>query len=118
MKKTEQNLRNGFTLLEVLVVVVISIVVIMFAAPAYKKTQEKNRYIAAQGILMDLGNGVKMVKMEYPSLSDGTSRQVTTSNMQPYSDLSTAIAGSTVIKWMATNKYISPISLVSKDIVP
>ena len=113
MKKTERNLRKGFTLLEVLVVVIISIVVIMFAAPAYKKTQEKNRYIAAQGVLLDLANGVKMVRTEYPNLSDSTSRSVTTSNMQPYTDPSTAISGSTVIKWMITNKYISPIPFTS-----
>ena len=42
-------MKKGFTLLEVLIVVVIAVSVAVFAVPAYKKTQDKNRYLAAQG---------------------------------------------------------------------
>ena len=52
------NKRAGFTLLEVLVVVVIAISVTAFAVPAYKKTQERSKFLAAQGVLLDIGNAV------------------------------------------------------------
>lgn len=51
--------KKGFTLLEVLVVVVIAITVMAFAVPAYKKSQERNRFFAAQGVLIDLGTAVR-----------------------------------------------------------
>lgn len=56
--------RKGFTLLEVLVVVVIAISVTAFAVPAYKKTQEKNKYLAAQGVLLDLGAAVQALRAD------------------------------------------------------
>ena len=56
--------RNGFTLLEVLIVVVIAVSVAAFAVPAYKKTQEKNKYLAAQGVLLDLGTAVRALRAD------------------------------------------------------
>ena len=53
---------KGFTLLEIMIVVVIAVSVAAFAVPAYKKAQDRNRYLAAQGVLIDLGNGVKMLR--------------------------------------------------------
>lgn len=56
--------KNGFTLLEVLIVVVIAVSVAAFAVPAYKKTQEKNKYLAAQGVLLDLGTAVRALRAD------------------------------------------------------
>lgn len=55
---------NGFTLLEVLIVVVIAVSVAAFAVPAYKKTQEKNKYLAAQGVLLDVGTAVRALRAD------------------------------------------------------
>lgn len=61
--------QNGFTLLEVLIVVVIAVSVAAFAVPAYKKTQEKNKYLAAQGALLDLGTAVRALRADI--MADG-----------------------------------------------
>ena len=95
---------GGFTLLEVLVVVVIAVLVVVAAVPAYKKTQEKNRYMAAQGVLMDLANGVRMVKAEYPSLTTNAI-QVTGNDASSDPDPTS----NNLVGWMMSNKYISQI---------
>ncbi len=56
--------KRGFTLLEVLVVVVIALSVAVFAVPAYKKTQDLNNYTAAQGVLLNLGSAVRNLQMD------------------------------------------------------
>ncbi len=56
--------RAGFTLLEILVVVVIAISVTAFAVPAYKKTQERNNFLAARGVLMDLGAAMQAMRSD------------------------------------------------------
>lgn len=66
--------RKGFTLLEVLVVVMIAAVVTMFAVPAYKKAQDKNRFMAATGVLVDLANGAKMYRESYPDRKISSAR--------------------------------------------
>lgn len=63
--------KNGFTLLEVLIVVVIAVSVAAFSVPAYKKTQEKNKYLAAQGVLVDLGTAVRSVRADLASDNPG-----------------------------------------------
>ncbi len=57
--------RHGFTLLEVLIVVVIAVSITAFAVPAYKKTQERNKFLAAKGVLQDLGNGVRTLRADF-----------------------------------------------------
>lgn len=61
------HMQRGFTLLEVLVVVVIALSVAVFAVPAYKKTQDLNNYTAAQGVLLDLGSAVRSMQMDLSS---------------------------------------------------
>ena len=75
---------RGFTLLEVLVIVVIALSVTVFAVPAYKKTQDLNNYSAAQGVLLDLGSAVRNLQMDVHSAGKAdwpldTSIQVTSS---------------------------------------
>ena len=60
--------RVGFTLVEVLVVVVIAVSVTAFAVPLYKKTQERNRFLAAQGILMDLSTALQSLRADFISV--------------------------------------------------
>lgn len=63
--------QKGFTLLEILIVVVIAVSVAAFALPAYKKMQDRTNFMAAQGLLVEIGNGLKMLQEElsfnYPS---------------------------------------------------
>jgi prepilin-type N-terminal cleavage/methylation domain-containing protein len=94
--------KKGFTLVEVIVVVIISLVVVSFSFPVYKKTQERNRYMAAQGVLVDLANGVRMLKAENPTISFSGS---VTSN----ATTSDSLTASNAIPWMMANKYINPI---------
>lgn len=100
--------RKGFTLLEVLVVIIIAILVFSFSVPVYRKTQEKNRYLAAQGVLIDLANGTRMVRAEYPSISSGT-LAVTSNGGSGTEDLT----GPNAVAWMMEHKYINPIRFES-----
>lgn len=56
--------KKGFTLTEVLIVVVIAITVTAFAVPAYKRTQDKANYTAALGWLMQIGSAVQALRMD------------------------------------------------------
>lgn len=58
------NRRKGFTLLEVLVVTVIAASVLLFAVPAYKRSQDKSLYTAALGVLMELRGGVLAMRQD------------------------------------------------------
>ncbi len=103
--------KNGFTLLEVLIVVVIAVSVAAFALPAYKKTQEKNKYMAAQGILLDLGSAVRAVRadMSSGSFPSGSSPvQVTTSwnsTAAPANEITSSNANYELFR----RKYMAPI---------
>jgi len=54
--------KKGFTLVEVLIVVAISLSVLIFAVPTYKKTQAKIRHEAAIGVLINVGEAVNIVR--------------------------------------------------------
>lgn len=56
--------KKGFTLTEVLIVVVIAVTVTAFAVPAYKRTQDKARYNAAAGVLAQLGAAVQALRTD------------------------------------------------------
>ena len=61
--------KAGFTLLEVLVVLIIVTSVFAFALPSYKRTQDKNAYTAAVGVLTDLGMSLKMFRQDLAAVS-------------------------------------------------
>ncbi|WP_428048749.1 type II secretion system protein [Candidatus Avelusimicrobium caledoniensis] len=51
--------KTGFTLLEILIVVVIASSVLAFALPAQRRAQDRNKFLAAQGVLLDIGSAVQ-----------------------------------------------------------
>ena len=60
--------KRGFTLLEVLIVVVIAVLVTTFAVPAYRKAQMRTRFMAATGVLTDIDNAARMVHEDFPTV--------------------------------------------------
>ena len=62
----KQSNKHGFTLLEVMVVVLIGVLITMASVPVYKKNQDRNRYLAASGVLMELGNAMILLRVDYP----------------------------------------------------
>ena len=56
--------KTGFTLLEVLIVVVIAVSVLMFAAPAYRRAQDRSMYLAAQGVLVEVASAVQALRAD------------------------------------------------------
>ena len=63
----------GFTLVEMLFVVVIAAGILVFAVPAYKRVQEKANYNAALGVLLDVNNAVNSLKRDLKEVASTTS---------------------------------------------
>lgn len=61
--------KKGFTLVEVLVVVVVAVVVTAFAVPAYKKAQARNKKMAASRVLLELSNAFRSLQADYPDVT-------------------------------------------------
>lgn len=108
--------KRGFTLVEILVVVVIALSVMAFAVPAFKKTQERSRYLAAKGILLDLGSAVvsmqSAMSMEGGGSFPSSKTQITdaisgeTSYLGQLKDYS---SDGDLAKAMFSRKYLNPI---------
>ena len=67
--------KKGFTLMEMLFVLVIAATIVAFAVPAYKRSKERAKYEAATGILMDLGSGTVLLLQDmhhYPGSASST----------------------------------------------
>ena len=103
--------RRGFTLLEILLVVLIAVLITMMAVPAYKKAQEKNRYMAASGVLVELGNGIQMVREQYPSVLVTNESITANSDINAITDAPTE---ANLGNWMQTNKYVNKIPFTSE----
>ncbi len=101
--------KKGFTLLEVLIVVVIAVSVAAFAFPAYKKTQDRNRFSAAQGVLIDLGNGVRMLRADISFNYPTSATSVPTSWQSSSLDQDTALTTSNAGIALFARKYMSPM---------
>lgn len=103
--------KSGFTLLEVLIVVVIAVSVAAFAVPAYKKTQEKNKYLAAQGVLLDLGTAVRAVRAELSSgkFPSGSSPAQVTASWHSTGTPASEITSSNAHYEIFRRKHMEPI---------
>ncbi|MBO7238543.1 MAG: prepilin-type N-terminal cleavage/methylation domain-containing protein [Elusimicrobiaceae bacterium] len=115
--QVKQKFCGGFTLLEIMVVVVISLVVVMFSVPMYKKAQYKNHYLAAQGVLLDVGNGVRMFKANYPDYTFPTETaycNITANKANSSATPPTSCSG--IVGWLMTNKYINQIPFAQDNI--
>ena len=101
---------GGFTLIEVMLVVLIGVVVTLFSVPAYRKNQDKNRYLAASGVLMDLGNAARMFHADYPNVSIAScSVSGNLSNNASATPTECGSGDSTWVGWLHTNKYLNNI---------
>lgn len=110
--------QKGFTLLEVLIVVVIAVSVAAFAVPAYKKSQDRNRYMAAQGVLIDLGNGLRSLQADlavtgvtYPTSPVYVQTSWQTSSLANDADITASNANVALF----ARKYMSPIPFDSSN---
>lgn len=103
--------RGGFTLLEVLIVVVIAVIVAMFSVPAYKKSQDKNRYMAATGVLIDLANAARMVHAEYPNLNATANVSV---NSSVSGDNCPQTPAEDLLGYLQCNKYLNAIPFTGR----
>ena len=56
--------KAGFTLMELLVVVMIAAAVVVLSVPSYKKTQDRSRFDSAKGLLIDLGMAVQSLRAD------------------------------------------------------
>ncbi len=69
-------MKKGFTLIEIMIVVVIAVSVAAFAVPAYQKSQDQNRYLAAEGMLIEVASGLHNVQQLYKVTGCGTTKNV------------------------------------------
>lgn len=65
----KQQFKHGFTLLEVLIVVLIAVLVTMAAVPMYKRSQDRNRYMAASAVLVEMAEALRLMKEERPAVT-------------------------------------------------
>ena len=63
--------KSGFTLLEILIVLVLSASILAFALPAHKRAQARNKYSAAQGVLTDLASAVLAIRADAATVGGG-----------------------------------------------
>lgn len=72
--------KKGFTLVEILIVVVIIVSVAAFGLPAYKKSQERNQYTAATGVLLDIASAKRLLAEDLPALEEADESEISVFN--------------------------------------
>lgn len=103
--------KQGFTLVEVLFVVLIAAGIMAFAMPAYKRMQERADYTAALGTLLDASNAVNSLKNDiretrgsavaFPTGSPNYWTFTNSSNNS--SSFSASVGSQTWNQWLADN---------------
>lgn len=95
--------------MEVLVVVVIAVSVAAFAVPAYKKTQDRNRYTSALGVLINVGSGLRTLQQEvtftYPTASTIIGSTWQTTDLDNDANITSSNANVALF----ARKYMAPI---------
>ena len=71
------NGKQGFTLVEILFVVIIAAGILAFAVPAYKRSQVYSEYQAATGLLMSIGNAVQSASADAGAFPQSTEKEIT-----------------------------------------
>lgn len=102
---------KGFTLLEVLIVVLIAVMVTMFSVPAYRKAQERNRYLAAVGVLMEVATAAQILHEEYPEKGFYTAINRNKAVLTPCPDT----PNSGIIEYLQCNNYLNEIPFDSAN---
>ncbi len=64
--------KRGFTLVEILFVVIIAAGLLALAVPSYKKAQERSEYMRAVGYLTSIGSAIVTLQRDYTMLSPDT----------------------------------------------
>ena len=64
--------KKGFTLVEILFVLIIAAGIMAYAVPSYKRAKERSRYEAATGILLDVGSAAAQIKRSGEGCTGGS----------------------------------------------
>lgn len=104
-KEKKRSFCKGFTLLEVLIVVLIAVMVTMFAVPGYRKAQERNRYLAATGVLMELASAAQILNEEFPD----TVYSASVTGNASWSTCPEKPSSSNVLAYLQCHKYLGDI---------
>jgi len=73
------NKKTGFTLVEMLVVVVIAASVVVLSVPAFTRVQDRSRFDAAKGLLMDLGMATQSLRADWTAVNSSADTYPTSS---------------------------------------
>ncbi len=111
MPLRKKDYRGGFTLVEVLVVVVIAVTITMFAVPSYKKSQARAQYMSASGILMELANATQMLIEEYPSVNIDS--VAFSSNAASGTEITGVPVKNNASAWMQGRNYLGKVDFQS-----
>lgn len=117
------NYKRGFTLVEILFVVIIAAGILAFAVPAYKRSQEYSEYQAATGFLMAIGNAVQTARLEAGTFPQGSEKEIVGNEQESDSEqlksktLSQYLAGATgnardtlFVKALFAYGYLTPFA--------
>lgn len=71
-KNSEKTKENGFTLIEMLIVLAISALLVSFAYPAYNRYLESTRRTDGQSALVDLADRMEQYYLDHHTYADAT----------------------------------------------
>lgn len=108
--------RSGFTLAEMLIVVVIAALVVVWSVPSFKRSQERARYDSAKGLLIDFGMAVQAMRGDCSACTTGTSVYRGTTGKQLTSSMQTTLSSEASICNLTDDQR--DIALFARDYIP